>query len=302
MRAIPQAVRHAFALRIFTSLLRGGMTLVELLVVMAIIGVMVALLLPAVQAAREAARRTQCHNNLRQLGLAMTLHEEHARAFPIGCIGCKFIAPPAGGPPALLRYLAWNVQVLPYLEESPLWQTIDQSIPSYKPANNPAAATIVDVFLCPSTVERTSLSAKPRALEGCSVHRLRGHLWRRGRRPHGHRSECDAMAGRPMARRDALRRGGRAARTITDGLSKTACIAETVLRRQTESEWINGNNLFAQEASTPINQASGLGNDIGSPHPGGASLVFCDNHVEFLAETIEQPVLNALLTKAGGEP
>lgn len=75
-----------------------------------------------------------------------------------------------------------------------------------------------------------------------------------------------------------------------------------MLRRQTESEWINGNNLFAQEASTPINQASGLGNDIGSPHPGGASLVFCDNHVEFLAETIEQSVLNALLTKAGGEP
>ena len=43
--------------------------------------------------------------------------------------------------------------------------------------------------------------------------------------------------------------------------------------------------LFAQEASTPINEASGLGNDIGSPHPGGASLVFCDGHVEFVAET-----------------
>ena len=108
------------------------MTLVELLVVIAIIGVLVALLLPAVQAARESARRAQCHNNLRQLGVAMTLHEEHARAYPIGCIGCKFIAPPAGGPPALQRFLAWNVQVLPFLEETPLWKTIDLSIPSYQ--------------------------------------------------------------------------------------------------------------------------------------------------------------------------
>src|SRR6202012_6217028 len=92
-----------------------------------------------------------------------------------------------------------------------------------------------------------------------------------------------------------------APREITDGLSKTACVAETVLRRQVESEWINGNNVFAQEASTPINVSSGLGNEIGSPHPGGASLAFCDGHVEFVAETIEQSVLNALLTKAGGD-
>jgi prepilin-type processing-associated H-X9-DG protein len=93
-----------------------------------------------------------------------------------------------------------------------------------------------------------------------------------------------------------------APREIVDGLSRTAAVGETVLRRRSESEWINGHNVFAQEAATPINHASSQGNEIGSTHPGGASLVFCDTHVEFVGESIDQTVLIALLTKAGGEP
>ena len=59
--------------------------------------------------------------------------------------------------------------------------------------------------------------------------------------------------------------------------------------------------MFAQEISTPINGTVQLINEIGSPHPGGAMLVFCDARVEFVAESIDQAVLNAMLTKAGGE-
>jgi prepilin-type processing-associated H-X9-DG protein len=88
---------------------------------------------------------------------------------------------------------------------------------------------------------------------------------------------------------------------VTDGLSKTAGVAETVVRRQTEAEWVNGQNIFAQDELTPINVRRDAGNEIGSPHPGGASVVFCDAHIEFLAETIDQDVLNGMLTKAGGE-
>jgi prepilin-type N-terminal cleavage/methylation domain-containing protein/prepilin-type processing-associated H-X9-DG protein len=281
------------------ALLRGGLTLVELLVVIAIIGVLTALILPAVQAARESTRRVQCHNNLRQLALAMNLHEEHVRAFPIGCIGCKLSVPPTGGPPALQRFFAWNVELLPYLDETPLLKTIDLSIPSYKPANKPAAATIVDVFLCPSTVEDEV--RQPKGLwQGAAFGDYGGIYGVEGAGhtatdPNARQWLTDQWLG-VMLYDEAV-----APRAITDGLSKTACIAETVLRRRIESEWINGNNVFAQEVSTPINRASGLGNDIGSPHPGGATLIFCDGHVEFVAETVEQTVLNALLTKAGGE-
>jgi hypothetical protein len=93
---------------------------------------------------------------------------------------------------------------------------------------------------------------------------------------------------------------------VTDGLGHTACIAETQIRRITETEWINGQNVFAQDEATPINvsrapDGSEIGNEIGSPHPGGALVLFCDARVEFLAETIDQQVLNALLTKAGGD-
>jgi prepilin-type N-terminal cleavage/methylation domain-containing protein/prepilin-type processing-associated H-X9-DG protein len=286
------------------ALARGGMTLVELLVVMVIIGVLVALLLPAVQAARESARRAKCFNNLRQLGLAVTLHEEQERAYPVGCLGC--VPPVKGGPPLPQRYLAWNVQVLPYLEETALRQTIDLSTPSHKPPNIAPAATIIDVFLCPSTVE------DPRHPFTDPLHQTKG-AWKGaaftdyagiyGVEGEGHNS-ADMSAKQGLSDQwlgVMLYDEAVTPRTITDGLSKTACIAETVLRRQIESEWINGNNVFAQEALTPINVSSGLGNDIGSPHPGGASLVFCDAHVEFVAETVDQAVLNSTLTKARGD-
>src|SRR5262245_24125483 len=87
---------------------RAGFTLVELLVVIAIIGTLVALLLPAVQAARESARRTHCQNNLRQVGIALALHANAHAAFPIGCIGRTSPG---------MEYTSWNVQILPFIEQ-----------------------------------------------------------------------------------------------------------------------------------------------------------------------------------------
>lgn len=283
-----------------------GFTLVELLVVIAIIGLLAALLLPAIQSARESGRRAQCQNNLRQLGVAMALYEQQARAYPIGCIGCKLVAPPAGGAAPKLRYLAWNIHLLPYLEEKPLRETVDLSLPSYQAPNATAAANVVNVFLCPSAAPESRVVDDP-------LHETKG-LWRGaaftdyggiyGVEGDGHNA-TDPNATQWLADQwlgVMLYEEPVTVRAIIDGLSKTASIGETVLRRLPETEWINGNNVFAEEASTPINAASGLGNELGSSHPGGASLVFCDAHVEFVADTIEQPVLNALLTKAGGEP
>jgi prepilin-type N-terminal cleavage/methylation domain-containing protein/prepilin-type processing-associated H-X9-DG protein len=104
---------HTYARRITT-----GFTLVELLVVIAIIGTLVGLLLPAVQAAREAARSMQCRNNLKQLGLALLLHHDAKKSFPIGGIG---------SPTSSFYGHSWWIGILPYIEEQAVFDRFDRT-------------------------------------------------------------------------------------------------------------------------------------------------------------------------------
>ena len=89
--------------------------------------------------------------------------------------------------------------------------------------------------------------------------------------------------------------------------SPTACRRPPVIagvrpsRRQAETEWVNGKNIFAQEQSTPINGRTDWPTKSAARTRAARCLAFCDAHVEFVAESIEQAVLNAMLTKAGGE-
>lgn len=269
-----------------------GFTLVELLVVVAIIGVLVALLLPAVQAARESSRRSQCANNLRQQGLALIGFEGEHRTLPVGCLDCL------DNPK---RFHSWNSQILPWLEQAALRKQLDFTIASYQPANIDVGGILLDVFLCPSTLEQEFVSTTGLWKKGAFTDY--GGIYGVGGTG---QDKVDEEWNKQLLKSEALGvfvyDQAIAFEDITDGTSNTVACAELLGRRRGECEWVNGNNIFAQDVESAVNDAVITSVGIGSPHAGGAQVAFCDGHVAFLSEQIEQRALNALLTRAGEEP
>lgn len=148
--------------QVFMRKKQSGFTLIELLVVIAIIAILIGLLLPAVQKVREAAARTKCQNNLKQIGLGLHNYESANQVFPFGK------GPSYAGSPV---YARWSIhsQLLPYIEQGPLYQAIDFSSPpetpgmggviNFMPAwQNPTrinaapCRAMVPLFLCPSDI------------------------------------------------------------------------------------------------------------------------------------------------------
>ena len=121
-----------------------GFTLVELLVVIAIIGILVGLLLPAVQAARDAARRCQCANNVCQLILAVHNHEFSFERFPAGTINAT--GPIRNEP--IGQHISWVVQILPYLEKNSLKKGATHG--QYATTLAPIEQSAINLYFCPS--------------------------------------------------------------------------------------------------------------------------------------------------------
>jgi len=140
----------------------SAFTLIELLVVIAIIAMLVALLLPAVQQAREAARRSQCINNLKQIGLALHNYHDSYQFFPM--------MRQTGTVPSGVHH-GWGVKVLPYLDQAPLFNQFNFNFPWYQgtadtpPSNNlTVTQTKLAVFRCPSAIDRDGMPAPSPAL------------------------------------------------------------------------------------------------------------------------------------------
>lgn len=251
----------------------AGFSLIELLVVITIIGVLVALLLPAVQAAREAARRISCSNNLHQIGLGLHGYHEVHGCFPPG--GIELISTTPSG-----RQYAWCAFILPFIEQGPLYDSIDFSRPYYADENLPAAKTPLAVFVCPSSSRAdTKLSGTLGAADYGGIF---------GERITGPNNPPKGVMLYDRAVTIA---------EISDGTSNTLAVAEDT--EYGKSQWINALNVFDQAFA--INAAPNIENDIRSRHPGGANGAFCDGSARFLAETMELEVLAAICTRAGGE-
>lgn len=128
---------------------RRGFTLVELVVVIAIIAVLIGLLLPAVQKVREAASRIKCANNLKQLGLAVHNYHDSHGTFPPA-----YVNKGAYGKTGFSFTHGWAPFILPFVEQQTLYTHYRWDFPLYTPENQPVVATLLRPFQCPSTPER----------------------------------------------------------------------------------------------------------------------------------------------------
>ncbi|MEO2023031.1 MAG: DUF1559 domain-containing protein [Pirellulaceae bacterium] len=299
-----------------------GFTLVELLLVIAIIGILVSLLLPAIQSAREAARRTTCINHQRQVGLAMGGYETIHGTFPAGRLGCDdtgdtrdlSVCPP-GLPPDKKTAASGFVQILPQLERQPLydrlaveqgglWNRNIDDLSWYRDRSKCLAIKErVEVLVCPSdTSLPMSHVYEPVAAATASYALVQGTLG----------PEQPAHLVKYQNNGLFLYVTRRKSRQVHDGLSNTMMLGEVVLADTWESSntwsYALAHADCLRTTANPLNTRPGAGITVqrqngafGSQHPQGALFCFADGHVRFVADQVEQAIYQAQSTIEGAE-
>ncbi len=304
-----------------------GFTLVELLVVITIIGILIALLLPAVQAAREAARRMQCSNNVKQIGLALHNYESITKALPPGAIWYH----------PLPRNGSILLHILPFIEQQSLYDAFDFKQASldgqfFEGSSEEIGSTIVSTYVCPSDNHpgvidiETHMSHDPVnrvALHNYTASRGPASLSNNGSCACTHNWNSYAMAGYgaskfpgPFTRVSTCVKFAE----ITDGLSNTIFFGEIrpMCSWHGDNGWATSNNGNGYCSTViPINYDScsrdsatsdgcarycNWNTEAGfrSSHPGGAHFLFGDGSVHFLPETIDHQTYQYLGAKADG--
>ncbi len=269
---------------------RLGFTLVELLTVIAIIGLLISLLLPAVQAAREAGRRIQCQNNLKQYGLALQGYHAAFGSFPIGNLQN--------------RWWGFQASLLPYMEARDIYQMIDFRYPG-------------DCFqMC--NAQPPEMDSGNRALSGdmCPDDPNAGRIWfaYSGIGHHGCTNYQGVMGTSPTANDGILLYGLASVKIdkITDGTSHTIIMGERGIPSDLYWGWPycgagigargDGDNLNSTELGLADGVPDGSHNEhFWSYHAGLAMFQLADGSVRPLDNSIDFSVFQALSTRAGGE-
>lgn len=278
--------------------LRRGFTIIELLVSIAVIAVLMALILPAVQQTREAARRTQCRNNLKQLGLAFHNHHETFNFFPSGGWDWNTIPNYVYGSPAIGKDQqgGWGFQITPYIEQGDVWtggaatNDVDRALV--------AIGSTGRLFFCPTRrAPQTVTFSSSQYLAGRQVtHAL-----------------CDYAAsnweGTGAVRQFTPVRFAE----ITDGTSNTFLVGEKRLnlaylgQQQNDDDigytagWDNDTVRRTDKAPEPDYVGTGDGKkSFGSSHPGGFNALFADGSVHNISYSIDTTVFEYLGNIADG--
>ncbi|HEV3415247.1 MAG TPA: DUF1559 domain-containing protein [Pirellulales bacterium] len=312
---------------------RHGFTLVELLVV---IGILIALLLPAIQAARESARRMQCSNNLKQIGLALHNHEAALRVFPSAyqtIPGGAMEMPDANGDAGP----GWTglFQLLPYIEEASTEKQFNRNLPCWDASNAAAAKTVIPAYRCPSVGDPSltyivkDATGNPLKPGGSQLEFSRSHyvlcagrhdIWT------DPRPDLSGIADGVFFRNSRIR-----VKDITDGTSHTMFAAEQT-PTHSDSTWVG---IIPGAATCPTLRYQAAGCDVAAPqinyhsgpglfetpptikppndvfpgyvdethsdHPGGCNVLLGDGSVRWVSDLINQLVWEAMATRAGGE-
>jgi prepilin-type processing-associated H-X9-DG protein len=279
-----------------------------MLVVIAIIGILIALLLPAVQKVRDAAARIECQNNLKQLGLGAHQHHDSRHAFPPGVRLNTSVEP--------MRRSSWLVHLLPYLEQQNLWTITQEAYrQSPSPFNNPphvGLATVVPVFVCPADGRGFDVQTAQKENRRVALTNYLG------------------VEGKDLYSRDGVLFAESQIRVadITDGTSQTLLAGERPSSTDFQFGWwyagagqrgtgsadmilgVQEQNAMTITAGscapgTYTFEPGNIANQCDmfhfwSTHSGGANFLFADGSVHFL-EYGAAPLLPALASRSGGE-
>lgn len=318
---------------------RDGLTLIELLVVMVIIGLLLAITIPAVQSVREASRKSSCQNHLRQIAIAVQAHESSAGALPPLYFG-SFLQQPRNALDEF-HFHSWQTAILPEVEQVGLYDQIDLNKPATDSSNQANLNATVSEFHCPSfpnpslvvsdilawndaspavtkvgTASRSDYEAvagvnfpQPVPSVSSDLRGIRFGVWGEPR--------YDIATGKSKSYRKAR------FRDVSDGLSNTIMVGERAGRPNWyrrgkpvdpypysnpnngmdhhQAAWGISTHIWWMIFSSDqsINDTNATG--IYSFHNSGANVALADGSVRFLSEQIDQKTLQALATRSSGD-
>jgi prepilin-type processing-associated H-X9-DG protein len=314
---------------------RGGLTMVEVIVILAVVVILVGLMIPAIRAAREAARRAQCTNNLKQIGVAIHNYQSTYEVMPASYVEWSTGDKGAGVPQALSPSgspgsgFGWLTATYTYLIPDHVYDGCNIGLPCWSAENSSSRRVVINYYLCPSVGDRPT-HYDVRDAKGSSIAQFaRSHyLANAGRidvwdRPPG---DLSKVADGPIYRNSWLPTS-----SVKDGLETTVLAGERTPAFG-DATWLGvvpGARIcprpqFAASGCDsaaalvgahsgpspnerppvihPPNSPHGHVDQMASEHPGGCNVLFVDGSVRFIKSGINPKVWAALSTRAGGEP